>query len=219
MLPTRLKPIFVKPFVAAYYDKHGFDTTVSKLLINYLLASFNHRFDKTLVKEPKDFISWRPTIPEDWFENYGNQLTPTNAREFSTMLESLLVDKFKNAILTQITLCKVHNVPFKLQEVILEVRDEQLQLSEDDLPYETIRKRLDRFCIRNNIDYNPLKKLGRSVRKPSYSSANSARNDGIKLKDWCRIAGTSRRTFFRSLKNEVPTYKKKGILYVVPAVI
>ncbi|MDL5050638.1 hypothetical protein QQ054_32060 [Oscillatoria amoena NRMC-F 0135] len=206
MMEHKLETIYVKPYVKAYFEREGFDKEIMKTLA-FALQANNHRFDSEAEVNTKNLMPWRPKIPEYYFVDYGNELTPTAARDFASYLEALIIKKFENAITEQIVFCDTHKVPFKLQAILLNVRDNILKLSEDDLPLETIRKRIQRFCIAKNINYKELKKIRRNVPKNCKNCPSRPKlpQGFLYLTDWLLIAGIKRSTFYNYYRHEYPT--------------
>ncbi len=208
----KLKTIQVKPYVRAYFDRVGFDKEARKVLTVFL-QSTNSRFDATANNLAANLVAWRPNISECFFAEFGNELTATNSRDFAAYLEARIIKEFEYAIVAQLSFCKTHNVKFKLIPLLREVINVRLQIDEEDLSLQTIKKRMQRFCEKNKIEYSHLKKLGRNV--PKNSAKTAIIPQGLMLlKNWLTLVGISERTFYRSYKNELPYKIIKGKLYI-----
>lgn len=135
-------------------------------------------------------------LPQHIRTKYGTYLSRKKVVAFNEAMEGYIKDRFECELQANIRRSKRQKEKFSTQEMILDLRKE-LRLDEENLPFETIKKSLQRFCDRENIDLEDIKIYKRNVPKSKIKSAGEC---SIPLRQFLNKTGMSRRNFF---------YKKK----------
>jgi hypothetical protein len=135
--------IHVKPYVAAYIKLHGVPRN-ERMLLLMLLAKKTER--RKIEYVPGAVV--RVVLSKDEFERYGCTLSRANMQVFCSAMELRIKQIFETELDARLRL-PVAKLSYK--DMILETRD-RIGLDEDSLPFETIKKHLDRYRQRHNIE-------------------------------------------------------------------
>jgi hypothetical protein len=137
-------------------------------------------------------------IPENVFLKNGYALSRRNIDMFNDIMEGYIKLLFECEMEANIRRSIKEERKFSIQEMIVDLR-KKFGLDEDNLPFETIKKSLQRFCERENIDLQAIKIYSKSVPKKRCSVVISEQY--IPRKEFLKKFGVSTSTYFR-MKNE-----------------
>lgn len=144
-------------------------------------------------------------IPEQVFKNKGYSISKTNCVVLNAMLEGFIYGRFEHEIEANIRRALREQKSFQVTELMNDLCGE-FNLSEEDLPYETIRK----FLYRRRIEIGGinLKKIKKIFPKSVTKKTEKADTFGhlMRIADFCKQYKIHERTFRR--------YKKKGIIQI-----
>lgn len=162
MITYNSDPIPVKPYVKKFLDN-------GNVIKPYLLDAIYRLFSKQSgldadVKLNEYELSIKFPLPERVFQRNGYQLTRQNVVVFNTLLEGYIKDRFECELEANIRRSIREEQKFIVEEMIIDLRN-KFGLSEEDFPFETIKKSLQRFCDKQNIDLQVLKNYAKSVPK------------------------------------------------------
>lgn len=204
----RIKPIYVMPYVAAYYERNGLESS-DRLLLQALLQNPNARFDKAIPDFFGTLIPWAPIVPKSWLFDYGVELSKTNARLFSNYLSAKVKEKFEVCFIMELEYCRAMQIKFSIKNCLQRVRDNVIGLEEDTLLLETIIKHIQRWCKKNNIDYtDALNFTCKNVlQKAEYAEQKNLPKGYILVSEFCKRAGITSRHFREVLRDEVNTIR------------
>lgn len=144
-------------------------------------------------------------IPEQVFKNKGYFLSKTSAVVLNSMLEGYIYSRFEHEIEANIRRALREQKSFQVTELMNDLCGE-FNFSEEDLPYETIRK----FLYRRRIEIGGinLKKIKKTFPKSVTKKAEKADNCGhlMRIADFCKQYKIHERTFRR--------HKNKGVIQI-----
>lgn len=211
----RIKAIYVMPYVAAYYEKHGLENS-DRLLLQALLQNPNARFDKAIPEYFGTLIPWAPIVPKSWLFDYGVELSKTNARIFSNYLGAKVREKFELCFRMELEYCRAMQIKFSIKNCLQRVRDTVIDLDEDSLLLETIVKHIQRWCKKNNIYYSDVLKFTRNnvLNFPAQNAHNKLPEGYISIQDFCTQAQISERHFYNVLRSEIAIEEINGCLAI-----
>jgi hypothetical protein len=136
-------------------------------------------------------------LPEKVFMR-GFSLTRKNIDLFNDIMEGYIKMLFECELEANIRRSVKEEKKFSIQDMILDLR-KKFSLDEENFPFETIKKSLQRFCERESIDIQAIKIYSKSVPKKRLSVVISSHC--IPRKEFCRKFGVSHATYAR-MKNE-----------------
>lgn len=147
-------------------------------------------------------------LPERIFVTKGFMLTPKAALEFSDTMEDYIKMLFECELEANIRRSIKEERKFSIHDMIIDLRA-KFRLDEENFPFETIKKSLQRFCERENIDLQSIKIFGKSVPKKEYSIRN--RSGLLSRKQFMDKFGVSKDEYCK-LKNQegVLSITKRG---------
>lgn len=142
-------------------------------------------------------------LPAGVFLNKGWMLTRQNIAVFNTLMEGYIKDRFEHELEANIRRSQRDGEKFFVREMVNDLCAD-FGFSEEDFPFETIKKHLQRYSDKHDIDFQSVKKLNKSVpfKWPNVAIAP----DSLSRLDFCGQLNLSTRTYAR--------LKKKGELVV-----
>lgn len=189
-------PIPVKGYVKQFID-------AGNTLDPFVLKSIYNLFSKSdAPASPTLFDIDYPTIvlplPEKVFLSKGYALSNKNVNLVNDILEGYIKLLFACELKANIRRSIKEQRKFSIREMILELCAE-LKLTDENFPFETIKKILQRYCERENIDLQSIKIYGKSVPKKQVSVTISSHL--LKRKEFIQKFEISPSTYTR-MKNE-----------------
>lgn len=202
MITYTSEPIPVKPYVKKFLDN-------GNVIKPYLLDAIYRLFSKHIgldadVKLNDYALTIKFPLPERVFNRQGYMLTRQNVIVFNALLEGYIKDRFECELEANIRRSIRDEQKFIVEEMIIDLRN-KFGLSEEDMPFETIKKSLQRFCNKENIDLQVLKNYAKSVPRRSRLVFNSSTT--LTRPQLMRDLGISYSTYWR--------LKKSGKLHVI----
>lgn len=137
-------PIAVKPYVKAYIEQHGVPFNERTLLL--ALLSKKTDWQRTKLKSVPN-CTVQVVLSEAEFFRYGCRLLRTQEQTFCEAMETRIKMVFEIELSARLLLLK-NKVNYT--KMILETR-ERIGMDEESLPFDTIKKHLDRYRQRKNI--------------------------------------------------------------------
>jgi hypothetical protein len=188
-------PIPVKQYVKQFIE-------AGNTIKPFILQSIYSLFSKPETRNPTLFDGDYPftvklALPEKVFMR-GFSLTRKNIDLFNDIMEGYIKMLFECELEANIRRSIKEEKKFSIQDMILDLR-KKFSLDEENFPFETIKKSLQRFCERESIDIQAIKIYSKSVPKKRLSVIISSHC--IPRKEFCSKFGVSHATYAR-MKNE-----------------
>lgn len=152
-------------------------------------------------------------LPQYVFLKRGFTLSRKNINIFNSVIEGYIYHKFEMEIEANIRRSLRDKKPFKITELLADLCAEY-NMSEEDLPYETIRKHLYRARKEHGaLNIKEIKKLYKNV-PPKFEKSPDLSNL-MEYKAFMGHFNMSRSSFFEKVKrNIIPTEKVFGKRFV-----
>jgi hypothetical protein len=146
-------------------------------------------------------------IPEVVFLKNGYALSRRNIDMFNDILEGYIKLLFECELEANIRRSIKEERKFSIQEMIVDLR-KKFGLDEDNLPFETIKKALQRFCERENVDLQAIKIYAKSVPKKRCSVRISS--EFIPRKEFLEKFNISKDTYskMKNVRGQLSVVKK-----------
>lgn len=188
-------PIPVKQYVKQFIE-------AGNIIKPFILQSLYLLFSKPEQRNPSLFDGQYPctvkiALPEKVFVR-GFSLTRRNIDIFNDIMEGYIKMLFECELEANIRRSIKEEKKFSIQEMILDLR-KKFSLDEENFPFETIKKSLQRFCERENVDLQAIKIFAKSVPKKRCSVIISSLC--IPRKEFMSKFNVSHATYAR-MKNE-----------------
>jgi len=191
-------PIPVKPYVKKFIEE-------GNSIKPYVLDMIYTLFQKSPVRDQLQFsfeCCIKLQLPQKVFETNGWVLNRKNVVIFNRALEGYIKDRFECELEANIHRSIKQQEKFHIQEMILDLR-KKFGLDEDIFPFETIKKSLQRFCERENIDLQEIKIFSKYV--PKKQPLITVNHNLVKSIDFIESVGIHPNTF--------TAWRKRGIVY------
>lgn len=195
----------VKPWVKKFFDE-GHKLKPYLMPAIYSLFTKHHGLDGDVCLD--DYPSTvKIELPERIFNTRGWMLTRQNTVVFNCLVEGYIKDRFETELEANIRRSHRDEQKFSFKDMVQDLCA-HYGFSELDLPFQTIKKALQRYCEREGIDLQQIKIYSKSV---TYNTPRVAiAPDMVPRADFIRAMGISERTYSR-MKNERHTIQVQRI--------
>ncbi len=198
-------PIPVKPWVAKFFAE-GHKLKPYLLPAVHALFSKNAGLDKDVCLAEYTH-SIKLELPERVFHTKGWMLTRQNTVVFNCLVEGYIKDRFETELEANIRRSHREERKFSFKDMVQDL-SAHYGFSEEDLPFQTIKKALQRYCVRENIDLQGIKIYAKNV---PHDTPHVAIAPGmVPRADFIRALEISERTYSR-MKNVYHTISVQRI--------
>jgi hypothetical protein len=189
-------PIQVKLYVKRFFENGN---TIKPYLLPAIYSLFGKQpaLDKDVSLSEYDCFIKFP-LPERVFMQNGWMLNRQNTVVFNCLLEGYIKDRFEMELEANIRRSHRDEQKFSFRDMVNDLCV-HYGFSEEDLPFQTIKKSLQRFCEREHIDIQSIKIYTKNV--PLNRTQSDTSGEYIRSIDFCKALGISDRTY-RRMKNE-----------------
>ena len=155
-------PIPVKQYVKVFIENGN---VIKPFILKsiYVLFSKNEQILTPTLFDSDYPFTVKLALPEKVF-NKGYCLSRKHVDLFNDIMEGYIKLLFECELEANIRRSVKEENKFSVQEMILDLR-KKFGLDEDNFPFETIKKSLQRFCERESIDIQVIKIYGKNVPK------------------------------------------------------